>query len=349
VKSSLRLVVLLRHLFPLGAPSHYRFRPRRHRQISPAHHPPDSPLPQLCPLYFVSLLSFPIYTFYSYSLAPLPPIDSIAADMVKNVRSSKSSPHLSLQDTTTATLLGYPYREVCTTLESEAGALSLQDEREVSCRAAESTQEALQNSGRGEALSSDQDGSDEQADYCDMEALRDYKRNGGNIHRIGKTTGPERHPRQPSPSAMSSMPVEFPSFPLDMMEVPHPELNVQWDDVHSKSLFEKFTEDYSRRPLLGVLNDEETRRIQIYQESQKLREELEAGILLVDQAERRKTEKKAFELFLLKSPKEYTQPFCEFLTENPTVFHAVDYFEKKLEKAGFKKVYLLCFHRFLGL
>ena len=334
VKSSLRLVVLLRHLFPLGAPSYYRFRPRRHRQISHAHHPPDSPLPQLCPLYFVSLLSFPIYTFYSYSLAPLPPVDSIAADMVKNVRSSKSSPHLSLQDTTTATLLGYPYREVCTKLESEAGALSLQDEREVSCRAAESAQEALQNSGRGEALSSDQDGSDEQADYCDIEALRDYKRNGGNIHRIGKTTGPERLPRQPSPSAMSSKPVDFPSFPLDMMEVPHPELNVQRDDVHSKSLFETFTEDYSRRPLLGVLNDEETRRIQIYQESQKLREELEAGILLVDQAERKKAEKKAFELFFLKSPEGVYAAVLRILDGEPDCFPRCGLFRKEAREGG---------------
>ena len=40
----------------------------------------------------------------------------------------------------------------------------------------------------------------------------------------------------------------------------------------------------------------------------------------------------------LKSPEAYTQPFCDFITENPTVFHAVGYFEKKLEKAGFKKV-----------
>jgi hypothetical protein len=40
----------------------------------------------------------------------------------------------------------------------------------------------------------------------------------------------------------------------------------------------------------------------------------------------------------LKSPEAYTQPFCNFLTENPTVFHTVDYFEKRLEKAGFKKV-----------
>ncbi|CAG8972776.1 hypothetical protein HYALB_00006868 [Hymenoscyphus albidus] len=40
----------------------------------------------------------------------------------------------------------------------------------------------------------------------------------------------------------------------------------------------------------------------------------------------------------LKSPEEYTQPFCDFLTENPTVWHAVDYFEKKLTVAGFEKL-----------
>ncbi|KUJ17828.1 putative vacuolar aspartyl aminopeptidase Lap4 [Mollisia scopiformis] len=40
----------------------------------------------------------------------------------------------------------------------------------------------------------------------------------------------------------------------------------------------------------------------------------------------------------LKSPEAYAQPFCSFLTENPTVFHAVDYFEKKLDSAGFKKL-----------
>jgi hypothetical protein len=42
-----------------------------------------------------------------------------------------------------------------------------------------------------------------------------------------------------------------------------------------------------------------------------------------------------------KSPAAYTQPFCEFLTENPTVFHVVAYFEDKLSEAGFKKVTLL--------
>ncbi|KAG9229767.1 putative vacuolar aminopeptidase 1 [Amylocarpus encephaloides] len=41
---------------------------------------------------------------------------------------------------------------------------------------------------------------------------------------------------------------------------------------------------------------------------------------------------------VLKTPEAYTKPFCDFLTENPTVWHAVDYFEKKLEKAGFSKL-----------
>ena len=37
-------------------------------------------------------------------------------------------------------------------------------------------------------------------------------------------------------------------------------------------------------------------------------------------------------------PEAFTQPFCDFLTQNPTVFHAVEYFQKKLEDAGFTEV-----------
>jgi hypothetical protein len=46
----------------------------------------------------------------------------------------------------------------------------------------------------------------------------------------------------------------------------------------------------------------------------------------------------------VKEPEAYTEPFCKFLSENPTVFHAVEYFSKKLRAAGFKKVclYSLC-------
>lgn len=37
-------------------------------------------------------------------------------------------------------------------------------------------------------------------------------------------------------------------------------------------------------------------------------------------------------------PEEYTRPFCDFLQENPTIFHAVDYFKAKLAKHGFQEV-----------
>lgn len=39
-------------------------------------------------------------------------------------------------------------------------------------------------------------------------------------------------------------------------------------------------------------------------------------------------------------PEAFIKPFCDFLTENPTVFHAVDYFKKKLSSAGYKEVSL---------
>lgn len=38
------------------------------------------------------------------------------------------------------------------------------------------------------------------------------------------------------------------------------------------------------------------------------------------------------------APEKYSKPFCDFLTENPTIFHAVKYFEGKLGKAGYEKV-----------
>lgn len=38
------------------------------------------------------------------------------------------------------------------------------------------------------------------------------------------------------------------------------------------------------------------------------------------------------------SPESYAEPFTSFLTENPTVFHTVDYFTKKLTDAGYSKV-----------
>ncbi len=37
-------------------------------------------------------------------------------------------------------------------------------------------------------------------------------------------------------------------------------------------------------------------------------------------------------------PDVFTQPFLDFMTRNPTVFHAVNYFEKMLERMGYKQV-----------
>jgi aminopeptidase I len=37
-------------------------------------------------------------------------------------------------------------------------------------------------------------------------------------------------------------------------------------------------------------------------------------------------------------PEAFTKAYLEFMTENPTVFHAVDYFKEKLLKAGYKEV-----------
>jgi aminopeptidase I len=38
------------------------------------------------------------------------------------------------------------------------------------------------------------------------------------------------------------------------------------------------------------------------------------------------------------SPGDYEQPFVRFMTDNPTVFHAINAFEEELQAAGFKLV-----------
>ena len=42
--------------------------------------------------------------------------------------------------------------------------------------------------------------------------------------------------------------------------------------------------------------------------------------------------------FRKSGPAAYTKPFTNFLTENPTIFDAVDYFKGKLSALGFKEV-----------
>ncbi|KAI2609245.1 aminopeptidase I zinc metalloprotease-domain-containing protein [Hypoxylon sp. NC1633] len=41
---------------------------------------------------------------------------------------------------------------------------------------------------------------------------------------------------------------------------------------------------------------------------------------------------------MLSKPEAYTEPFCKFLEENPTVFHAVGYFKDKMTALGYKEL-----------
>ncbi|KAE8134861.1 glycosyl hydrolase family 71-domain-containing protein [Aspergillus pseudotamarii] len=38
------------------------------------------------------------------------------------------------------------------------------------------------------------------------------------------------------------------------------------------------------------------------------------------------------------TPEDYTKPYCEFMTANPTIFHAVDGFTRQLESQGYKRL-----------
>jgi hypothetical protein len=40
----------------------------------------------------------------------------------------------------------------------------------------------------------------------------------------------------------------------------------------------------------------------------------------------------------MKGVDDYAEPFINFMTENPTIWHAISYWENKLEKAGYKRV-----------
>lgn len=38
------------------------------------------------------------------------------------------------------------------------------------------------------------------------------------------------------------------------------------------------------------------------------------------------------------SPERFTKPFCDFLAENPTIFHTVEHFKAKMNAVGFTEV-----------
>ena len=85
-----------------------------------------------------------------------------------------------------------------------------------------------------------------------------------------------------------------------------------------RSLFEKYKEAYDKDAIISGIG----------------RQGLPSSNFLAESA----SKAKKAEASQLKKPEEYTQPFLDFMNENPTVFHAVAYFEEKLGKAGFKKV-----------
>jgi hypothetical protein len=108
----------------------------------------------------------------------------------------------------------------------------------------------------------------------------------------------------------------------------------QENDDMSKSLYEAFGESSS-----VALLEEPQRLIDEYQRS--LFENFTQRLSLEERLQALLDNAQAFrQPCAVKEPADYTQPFVDFLTENPTVFHAVDYFERKLEDAGFKKVCL---------
>ena len=39
------------------------------------------------------------------------------------------------------------------------------------------------------------------------------------------------------------------------------------------------------------------------------------------------------------NPDDYAKPFLEFINNNPTVFHTIDYCSKRLDQAGFTKLF----------
>lgn len=38
------------------------------------------------------------------------------------------------------------------------------------------------------------------------------------------------------------------------------------------------------------------------------------------------------------TPEQFTQPFCDFMTQSPTPFHVVDYCESRFRASGFQQV-----------
>jgi hypothetical protein len=240
--------------------------------------------------------------------------------MVKNVRSSKSSSHLSLVDNSLLAVSGPQSPVRLAQLSTDLDALNVKIGQEGRWWATEATEVVQQIMEGRDTLLHSQGGSSSvsgDANWNGKVAPLDWIDKPLEAQRmLGKST-----------SVISGKQNEAPSPALTTLDDgTHPELGMQWAGAKPKSLFEGFNEQaFSRHEdCLRTMHNWE----------QSLRRELEKETSIANELEKQKA-------FSLKSPGEYTQPFCDFLTENPTVFHAVDYFEKQLEKAGYTKVCLL--------
>ena len=251
--------------------------------------------------------------------------------MVKNVRSSKSSSHLSLNKTSVS---DSQLRESIAQLATDIDAFSTKIGLEPRRRTAEITPVLQQNAGCKDAFLDGQDpGQARTRSNTSGDANWDGKVE--TLYQIENPAVPQQIPGQSNSfvkSSKRSQPLS-PSL-TDLDDGTHPELGMQWAGAKPKSLFDTFREQtVGHEQALEVVKTMEkslfpTERQEVY------RRELERGNLAATEVKK----EEAMKVFSVKSPAEYTQPFCDFLTENPTVFHAVEYFEDRLVKAGYIKV-----------
>jgi hypothetical protein len=114
-------------------------------------------------------------------------------------------------------------------------------------------------------------------------------------------------------------------------------------DLQQKSLFEGYSQETMKSSPLGLGKKGEKSLFEKFTDELEARKRKGEGSSLIAKGLVKEKERE-LEEFAIKDPAAYTKPFCDFLTENPTVFHAVAHFEERLGKAGFVKVglYTLC-------
>jgi hypothetical protein len=257
--------------------------------------------------------------------------------MVKNPPSGQSSSHLrgssshlSLRNTTKSNVQDDQTKEHIAALEAQIAALTIQ--RDLDARRSEESTVAKwqQWGGSLDGRSGDKD-SETRPSFM-VPGVLNLDEGIPPLHRFENPIPPPRLPRQ-SISAMRAVRHGETPSPPESSAGKQAERGTQRDESTAKSLFEGFSEQANA----GELPPKNKSLFERYTEG-RAPEKWSGKSLIVDGLVREKELRE----FRLKSLEEYTQPFCEFLAANPTVFHAVHYFENRLEKAGFKKVCFTC-------